>query len=325
MHRTLLRLLLIVSLWVPVPVAWPKDREVPPPLFMAQDFRFNQIDAICVAPAIDVRADKTEPLGLSDLGPRVNFQRIKNIDTQVSNDFKTIGYPTVTCNPVDATLGDLKTPTDAWLDKLPFGESRWLFILAVEDLSTEYHHRWSLEHSMGGYAVVSGYLFDKQAAGVRLVWRDRVVGRANSRTGGELFGRPEGVQLIESDYAIGQAARYLLAKFESRQKRIESWGFVKVHSETFDVTCKALWSALNDTLENSGKYTIVSTDAPDMMAIYGVGRGKKEAGRMDYVVLRPQENSCALQLIETFNLGFGSDVGGLNKRVKESLLRAQSR
>jgi len=69
MRRTFLRLLLMVSFWVPA--AWPKDRwEVPPPLFMAPEFRFSQIDTICVAPAIDLRADKTEPLNLSGPGER---------------------------------------------------------------------------------------------------------------------------------------------------------------------------------------------------------------------------------------------------------------
>jgi hypothetical protein len=205
---------------------------------------------------------------------------------------------------------------------LDFAESRWLFILAVEDVSTEYHGRWTMQGSMGGYAVVSGYLFNKQADGVRLVWRDRVVGRANSGTGSELIGRKEGVQLVESDYAIGQAAGYLLAKFETRHKRIESWAWAKVHTEIFDITCNVLWSALNDTLKNSGKYSTITLDDPDVMAVFVVGSGSKkdkDVGRIDYAILKGKENGCSMQVIETLHQTFRNDADALTKRVKESL------
>jgi len=321
MRRTFFGLLLVVSFCVPA--AWPRDKEVPPPLFIAPEFRFSQVDTICVAPAIDLRADKTEPLNLSGPGERHGLilpDHIESVDTRLARDFKKIGYQTVSCSPVNATLGDLKIPTDTWLGKLDFGESRWLFILAVEDVSAEYKRFWPQQGSVGGYAVVSGYLFQRQATGVRLVWRDRVVGRSR----GELMGRKRTVKLAESDFAIGEGAICLLRKFEMRpqNKRIPSMWCVwdENKTETFDATCNVVWTALNDILKNSGKYDVIGIADSDMMAIYAIGgAGDRAEHSIDHVVLKSKENSCVMRITETAHITLRNDVGNLNKLVRASL------
>ena len=62
MHRPFPGLLLAVLLLAPT--AWTKD-EKDEPLFKAPEFRFSQVDTICVAPTIDVRPNDTQPLLLS--------------------------------------------------------------------------------------------------------------------------------------------------------------------------------------------------------------------------------------------------------------------
>jgi hypothetical protein len=277
--------------------AWSKDRgEQRGPVFMAPDFQFSQIDTICIAPPIDLRADKTEPLYLSASGgkaPHLLGERPITADVAVANWFNHLGYPTVGCNSVDP-LDDLRAPSDAWLSKLDFGQSRWLFILAVEYFSTPYGKSEALFGSQTNrsHAVVSGYLFAKQAAGGKLVWRDKVVGTDYDPMGGSMMGRKSGVKGVESEQAIAIGVKILLSKFETRNKDIRLPD--KTYLEPFDVNCSALWPALNDVLKNSGKYDIIQIDDPDKMAIYSMG--VKSEHRMDDAILRPNDNGCSMEI-----------------------------
>ena len=284
-----------------------------PPLFMAPDFRFSQIDTICVASAIDLRPDKTEPLNLSGRGPSVFlYGRPWNADTALAETFEGIGYKTVSCNPVSGTLEDLKTPSDEWLRKLEFGQSSWLFILAVEEAGTRYDAH-GLIGNMGGDAVVSGYLFEKRAEGVSLVWRDKVVGVPAAY--GKLYGQKERVKLLESEYAIADGINHLLVKFETRHKEIGNLSLWEIHAQTFDVTCNVLWTALNDALKDPENYEILQIDSSDMMAIYGVGKFKL----VDFAILKSKESTCAMQIIETIHQPLRNPVGDLIKHVQASL------
>ena len=226
----------------------------------------------------------------------------------------------MSCNPVDATLDELKTLPDAWLCKLDFGQSRWLFILAVEDIGTK--ASWAGTGG-AGYAVVSGYLFDKQAAGDKLVWRDRRVGRPCNGFEGckQLVGGKEETKLIESEISINDGARRLLATFETRNKRIQEYGREKV--EAFNITCNMLWTALNDALRNSGKYETLGIYDSDRMFVYAVHQGKIVTvgyRRIGYIRLESDNNGCAMQITDTFPQRFLNDAGDLIKRVRESLL-----
>lgn len=326
MRRAFSGLLLVFSFWVPA--AWPKHQREQEPIFMAPDFRFSQIDTICVAPTIDLRPDTTQPLTLS--GPRpptpggfrvvlaeilTGGTRVRHVtaDEAVAQTFNAIGYKTVSCNPVNATLNDPNTPSDVWMRKLDFGGSRWLFILAVEYVSTPY------SGGMVGLsnAVVSGYVFDKQADGGRPVWRDKVIGVDFVPDGIATFrGRKNAVTLIESERAIADGARRLLAKFETRkQKSTLSLYLSPTHTEIFDTTCNVVWNALNDTLKKSGKYDIIQTDDSDMMAIYSMGL--KAEHRMDYAILKPKGNICSMQINQApHGFKFGeNDPKSLSHRI----------
>lgn len=314
MRRRFSGLLLVVSFLGAA--AWPKDqKEQREPVFMAPEFRFSQIDTICLAPPIDLRSDKTEPLYLSASGakPPGHYWGVPHVtaDEALTNWFKHLGYATVGCSSVNATLDDLKAPSDAWLSKLEFGTSRWLFILAVEYVSTPVKLLGS--RTGQSHAVVSGYLFGKQASGVKLVLRDKVVGGDFSGMGMTAYGRKGQVKAVESEEAIAVGIKILLAKFETRNKEIRLLG--KTYTEAFDVTCKVLWPALNDVLKNSGKYDIIQTDDSDMMAIYDMGR--KSEHRMDDAILRPTDNRCSMEITQAPHAGgmYTNDPKSLSQRL----------
>jgi len=47
--------------------------------------------------------------------------------------------------------------------------------------------------------------------------------------------------------------------------------FCKTHKEMYQVSCKVLWSAVKDTLRNSGKYGILAISDSEMTASYNIG------------------------------------------------------
>jgi hypothetical protein len=189
--------------------------------------------------------------------------------------------------------------------------------------------------------VVSGYLFEKQGSGGRLVWRDRVVGRPGQNlVMGNLIGKKKGVITAESDFAIYDGAAGILRKFETRGKKLQSryashlLGATEgVETETFDTKCSVLWPALNGVIKNAGKYSAMQADDTDMMIIYAIGRGEEhELQRIDYAVLKGNESGCTIRVTETLkpsNCGsiaakMGAapgcrDAKDLLKRVHESL------
>jgi uncharacterized protein (DUF1330 family) len=290
---------------------------------MAPDFRFSQIDTICVPPVIDLRPNTSQRLALSGPNPSNHFLGVSHVtaDEALANWFKHLGYKTVRCSQADATLDDLKTPSAAWMRTLDFGDSRWLFIVAVEYVSTPYGNLSRILGASTGlsHAVVSGYIFHKQADGGRLVWRDKVVGADFNRAGGQLLGRKGEVKLIESEYAIDWGVKILLAKFETRNKEIRLYENDKTQTEVFDVTCNMLWTALKDTLKSSGRYEIIQIDDSDMMAIYDMG--SKERDRMDDAILRPEDNRCSMEITEAphqYRLGV-NDTKSLSQRVHAAL------
>jgi hypothetical protein len=307
------------------PAAWPKDRIAQAPIFMAPAFHFSDIDRICTAPTIDLRSDKDEPLLLSGSPPSSGFLRARHeaADDVLAHVLTGIGYETVHCNPVSAILDDLQAPPDSWLRKLDFGESRWLFIVAVEFVSTP---SGTSRRSIGlSHAVVSGYLFAKRADGAGLVWRDKVVGGDTNAVGGMwLGGSKSGVELVESERAIADGIVRLLGKFETRKKSMRriDWNYAPSRSETedFDVTCSVLWAALNDTLKTSGKYEVIQIDNLDMMAIYTMGY--KSERRADSALLAAAEHDqCSMEVTDSpHQYKFGEEnIKTLSKRVREAL------
>ena len=50
--------------------------------------------------------------------------------------------------------------------------------------------------------------------------------------------------------------------------------FAKSHQDTYPVSCTVLWSAVKDTIRNSGKYGILGMDSAEMTASYSIGIGR---------------------------------------------------
>lgn len=205
------------------------------PAFVAPGFQFSQVDAVCIAHPIDLRADKTEQIYLSgvDPAPNVKFQSqpvdwTHSIRPSLVLDFNKRGYETAICNPVNATLVDLKEAKEAWIRKVDFGESRWLFVLAVEEAGSTsgVASGWVLGQFTGGrgngVAVVSGYLFDKQSNS--LVWSDRAGCQLRKGVFGgstHIIGDKGAVEFIERQSVIRESSLLLIDAFEKRKTKVK--------------------------------------------------------------------------------------------------------
>lgn len=323
MRRTLSGLLLVIAFFGSA--AWPKHRtEQRGPIFMAPGFSFGQIDTVCLAPPIDLRSDKTNPL-YGGLGTAP-------ADVALAKCFNRIGYPTVGCNPITATLDDLKSPSDAWLNKLDFGTSRWLFILYIEYFEPASY--WKFSGSRRGVpagaenAVVSGCLFGKEGAGAKLLWRDRVVGTPSiAPVEGTSVVPGFEVQVYESGHSINTGIETLLAKFEPRGR----WKGLRTpptHTEDFDVACDVLWRTLNQVLKDSGRYDVMQTDDTDRMASYTIKHSKSpwtvSAEFASDAILRPSGSGCSMEITPAPSRAAAAGAGdakSLFHRVRESLSR----
>jgi hypothetical protein len=93
------------------------------------------------------------------------------------------------------------------------------------------------------------------------------------------------------------------------------------HQDVFNVPCSVLWSAVNDTVKNSGKYGILGTDNTKMTASFTAGGGP--GARTVTVVLHAQGDSCEMQT----EVGAGpkhNDAGSFKDRVTASLAKLQN-
>jgi hypothetical protein len=98
-------------------------------------------------------------------------------------------------------------------------------------------------------------------------------------------------------------------------------GFASTHKDTYNVPCGVLWSALKDTLRNSGKYGIIAIDNTEMTASYNIG-GNLTGKRTNSAVLNSKDRkSCELQVQTAFSGLANNDAGDLKKRVEESLVK----
>jgi hypothetical protein len=101
--------------------------------------------------------------------------------------------------------------------------------------------------------------------------------------------------------------------------------FAKVHSNTYSVACNTLWSAVKDTLRNSGKYGILSMENSEMTATYSMGIGSAGQKRTNSVALNVKSDASCEMVVQSGFSGFGSDdAGDFKKRVDKSLEKLQS-
>jgi len=98
--------------------------------------------------------------------------------------------------------------------------------------------------------------------------------------------------------------------------------FCKTHKEMYQVSCNVLWSAVKDTLRNSGKYGIISISDSEMTASYNIG-GTLTGKRVNSVILNERSEGCEMQ-VQTAYSGLGNnDEGDFKKRVDASLAKLQ--
>lgn len=102
-------------------------------------------------------------------------------------------------------------------------------------------------------------------------------------------------------------------------------GFSSTHKDMYNVPCNTLWSALKDTLRNSGKYGIIAIDNTEMTASYNIG-GNLTGKRVNSAVLNSKNNgaNCELQVQTAYSGLENNDAGDLKKRVNESLAKLKS-
>ena len=102
-------------------------------------------------------------------------------------------------------------------------------------------------------------------------------------------------------------------------------GFASTHKEPYNAPCSVLWTALKDTLRNSGKYGIIAIDNVEMTASYNIG-GNLTGKRINSAVLNNKDNGngCELQIQTAFSGWANNDAGDLKKRVDESLAKLKA-
>lgn len=295
LRKMFIGLLFITLSWNPAVLSKERKTARPIPLFIDPGFSFSQVGTICLAPALDLRLDKTKRLALSGKGPGTGFfpnEYIPGVDEVVAGNLNHIGYQTTACNPVSATLSDLAMPSDTWLRKLDFGKSDWLFVPAIEDvcITCTFEGRADVR----GYAVVSGFLFEKQPDAVRMVWRDRIAGILNQY---RLIGWKKTLDTGLGTMTANDAVLRLLGEFDWRSPKRPLWLFT-VDEENFSASCDAVWDKFKGALNNHPKeYKVVFQDESDRIVLYF---DHHKTFMEDHVVLRPRGDACTVQATQSF-------------------------
>jgi len=101
---------------------------------------------------------------------------------------------------------------------------------------------------------------------------------------------------------------------------VASPAFAKTHQYTYSTSCSALWPAVQDTLQHSGKYGVININGTDQSASYTVGYFALKK-RINVVDLSAQGSGCSLQVHTTFRGLTHNDSGDLKKRVDVALVK----
>lgn len=99
--------------------------------------------------------------------------------------------------------------------------------------------------------------------------------------------------------------------------------FAKTHKDVYSVPCTVLWTAVKDTLRNSGKYGILGIDNTEMTSSFVIG-GTLGGKRINSVVLNAKGETCELQVQTAYSGLVHDDAGDFKKRVDESLAKQQA-
>lgn len=133
------------------------------PIFQAKEYQPQTMLQIIILPPVDSRFDKKEKV---DLKTQLQESSAKILRKK---GYQVIESPVINQSS-QLTEEDLKSANPAFIKSLyPSGESRYLMVLSLLDLSTK------LTFGSTGNAEISGYIFDKNAGIV--VWHDKGIGQ----------------------------------------------------------------------------------------------------------------------------------------------------
>ncbi len=196
---------------------------------------------------------------------------------------------------------------------MDFGSAGWLFVLAVENLSTSAD--WF--GGNGGSAIVSGFVFEKRADSVRLIWHDRAIGQVESG----YMGRKGTVERGQADLAVNDGITHLLAGLPWRAKGHSPLQFA-VDEESFVENCDRVWEALRSVIDHTPRrYPMAFLDPAERMVLYEstlhfMGGQIQDSYRVD---LMSHEGGCELRFADTFYLKRSKEARDLTKKIHASL------
>ena len=98
--------------------------------------------------------------------------------------------------------------------------------------------------------------------------------------------------------------------------------FAKTHNDTYPVPCSELWQAVQDTIKNSGNYSLVVADNTQMTASYNINGALRS--RANSVHLNPQGASCEMQVQSSYSGLAHDDAGNFKTRVDQSLAKLKA-
>ena len=93
----------------------------------------------------------------------------------------------------------------------------------------------------------------------------------------------------------------------------------KTHKDSYPVPCSELWDAVQDTIKNSGSYSLVVADNTQMTASYTINGALRH--RENSVHLDPQGASCEMQTQSSYSGLAHDDAGDFKTRVEASLAK----
>lgn len=95
--------------------------------------------------------------------------------------------------------------------------------------------------------------------------------------------------------------------------------FAKTHNSAYPVSCGEVWGAVQDTIKNSGGYSLVVADNTQMTASYTINGAIRH--RENSVHLEPQGTNCEMQVQSSYSGMAHDDAGDFKNRVDQSLAK----
>jgi len=95
--------------------------------------------------------------------------------------------------------------------------------------------------------------------------------------------------------------------------------FAKVHKDAYSMPCSQLWDAVQDTLKNSGFYTVVLADNSQLSAAFNISGAIHS--RTISVHLEPQGTGCEMQTQTSFSGLMQNDAGDFKSRVDQAITK----